>query len=259
MLLAKVTFIPAKRTNFDEVERLAVEYLVALLRNGQICGEYFLARTKAGLVAFCHLARPDSVKPKFNSKYAAARYSELLKQLKGQPVWELLETSPQQRFSSWKTAPFLYCFTHAYDDESCICDGRNGDPVPVYLLPLSDSDREDLYCWSGDYADHDRIWLGPGELEMPAYHQMVNPTSALSRKGRELCARVEAATGIPTYYYVMKYYGRRRTEERRLCPVCKGAWLRQEPVSNGDEPFQHFHFRCDKCRLVSHFAADSYR
>ena len=67
---------------------------------------------------------------------------------------------------------------------------------------------------------------------------------------------VESATGVPTYYYLMRYWGRKVGEENRLCPGCGGAWRTEIPPDRVKR-FRDFTFQCPKCRLVSHMA-DSY-
>jgi predicted nucleic acid-binding Zn ribbon protein len=80
---------------------------------------------------------------------------------------------------------------------------------------------------------------------------MASPDSELSQRGREICQQVEAATGVPTYYFLMRYWGRRKGEETRRCPGCGGSWHVVMPA-NATSGFCDFPFRCEACRLVSH-------
>jgi len=69
-----------------------------------------------------------------------------------------------------------------------------------------------------------RDWLLSGALEIPAYKKLADPTSELSVNGRELCARIEKATQKPTYYFLMRYWGRNDGEATRSRPLCGAKW-----------------------------------
>jgi predicted nucleic acid-binding Zn ribbon protein len=150
-------------------------------------------------------------------------------------------------------------FTHAFTEESPVCCGDTGRPIPAYLLPVSDQTRRGLYGWAGRYSHHDNIFLDCAALEIAAYKQMADPTSRLSVESRKLCADVEKATGKPTFYYLMRYWGRSSGEEKRLCPLCGRKWrvscdAGAPRETEGKKPFWQFAFRCVRCRLVSHLA-----
>ena len=69
---------------------------------------------------------------------------------------------------------------------------------------------------------HDLLQLECGPLEIAAYRELAEPCSALAREGRALAASVEQATGVPTYYYLLRYWGR-PSEHDRPCPGCGAA------------------------------------
>lgn len=83
---------------------------------------------------------------------------------------------------------------------------------------------------------------------------MADPGSRLSDEGRSLALRVEQSTHLPTYYYIPRYWGRKKGENNRVCPGCGDAW-RVSPAEM-DQDWWHFPFRCDHCRLVSHDASN---
>jgi predicted nucleic acid-binding Zn ribbon protein len=87
-------------------------------------------------------------------------------------------------------------------------------------------------------------------LERAATREMSRADSSLSKRGRAICDKVTASTGIPTYYYLYRYTATTMKQERaRKCPSCAGEWLLEEP--------EHiFDFRCDRCRLVSSISFD---
>jgi predicted nucleic acid-binding Zn ribbon protein len=85
---------------------------------------------------------------------------------------------------------------------------------------------------------------------------MADPNSKLAQDGRDLCRGLETATGLPTFYYLHRYWGRPKGEEDRLCPGCGGKW-RTGAATGGKRLFWQFDFRCDPCRLVSHFGVST--
>ncbi len=231
-------------------------YLATLLHNGQICGDYLFAWGGGRLVTYTHVARPDAFAARHHSQGGRSALKDVIGALGRAPEWHILEDDIPRRFPSWRRSSSLYLFTHAFDDASPVWCGDTGSAIPTYLLPIPERSREDLYFWARWYRDHDNVWLGSGALEIPAYRQLADPRSELSAGGRESCKEIEAATGKPAYYYVMRYWGRTLGEQDRLCPLCGRKWRTQHSTTE-KQPFQNFHFRCTRCRLVSHCAASS--
>jgi predicted nucleic acid-binding Zn ribbon protein len=229
------------------------EYLSTLLHNGQIYGDYYFAPCGGKTVAFTNIARPEAFAKRHHSQWGLASLEKVVEAFGEIPQWNVLQDNLPKRFSSWRQSSLLYLFTHAFDDASPVCCGDSGAPVPLYLLPISDLMREDLYFWAGHYKDHDNVWLGSGALEIPAYKEMADPRSKLSMTGRELCREIETATGKRTFYYLQRYWGRNVGEDKRLCPMCGRRW--RTSVKESDSTlFWKFSFRCVRCRLVSHLA-----
>lgn len=258
MFLARLTFgfDGDKPRGRDALKDAAEWYLAALLKNGQIYGEYLFAWCDATLVAYTHVARPDALAARHHSEWARSALDSVVEGFGQPPQCEIIDDDVPKRFPSWKRSTSFYLFTHAFDDVSPICCGDTGRPIPLYLFPLPQQIREDIYFWSRTYNYHDNIWLGSAALEIPAYKQLADPTSDLSVTGRRLCADIELATKTPTYYFVHRYWGRTDGEALRPCPVCGGKW-HLSGTSTDRHPFHVFHFRCKRCRLVSH-CGDSY-
>ena len=257
MYLAKITFGDCRDSQIDGTKsNIAEDYLAALLHNGQIYGDYLFAPCNGTLVAYTHIARLSVLAKRYHSQWGLSSLQEVVEQFGQLPQCEIIQDNVPSRFSSWRKSSFLYLFTHAFDDASPVCCGDSGSPIPLYLLPISDQTREDLYFWAGHYKDHDNIWLASGALEIPAYKQTADPRSELSAAGRELCQAIEAATGTRTFYYLQRYWGRKASEQNRLCPMCGRRWRTSEKESE-HHSFWNFSFRCVRCRLVSH-CADSY-
>lgn len=253
MFLAQITFGPcdSDSSQRESLRDAAEGYLASLLWNGQIHGDCLLAWSNAQLIGYTRVARPDSFAKRHHSQWGVSALNKLIEAFGRDPQWRIIDDDVPKRFPAWRRSSSFYLFTHAFNEASPVCCGDSGESIPVYLLPISDQDRQDLYSWSGSYKDLDNVWLASGALEIPAYKQLADPTSDLSVTGRELCARIEKATQKPTFYYLTRYWGRNDGEATRPCPPCGGEWRLSD--QNADmSPFHKFSFKCDSCRLVSH-------
>ncbi len=252
MFLSKITFGNSGNSR-DEKSRsdIAEDYLAKLLHNGQIYGDYLFAPCKGKLVAYTHIARPGALAKKHHSQWGINSLLDVVKTFGQVPQCEIIQDHVPKRFASWEKSPFLFLFTHAFDETSPVCCGNTGLPIPLYLLPISDQTRDELYFWASRFREYDNVWFSSRILEIPAYKQTADPRSELSAEGRELCQDVEKATGKRTYYYLHRYWGRNVGEQDRVCPMCGRKWRTSNKES---EPFWKFSFRCVRCRLVSHCA-----
>lgn len=257
MLLARITFtVTAIEVDRDAAKDVAESYLAALLKNGQICGDYFVAWANGKLTAYTHVAGTDALEDQFHSDWSTRDLDTVIDSFGGRPDVEIIDDALPESVPTWQSSSFLYLFTHAFDDGSPILCGDSGQPIPLYSVPITQNRREAVYFWSRSYNYHDNIWIGSGALEMSAYSQLADPESELSRTGRDLCANIEDATSTPTFYYMQRYWGYTDGESTRPCPLCGADWQNSDRVQR-HHPFHHFNFKCEPCRLVSH-TGDSY-
>ncbi|MEM6326283.1 MAG: DUF2310 family Zn-ribbon-containing protein [Bacteroidota bacterium] len=258
MVAARVCFGPLS-SDPDERERkidLADGYLAMLFKNGQASQHQMDARENGQHVVYKALTRPDAHEEQFCSEWGRRDREKVVEAFGQPPEWTLLDDEPEEFAKvDWKGAPSLVLYTAWMAENDLIGRGDNGEEVAIYLLPVSDMTREHLVHWGMHYRDLDRVWLGSGDLEIPAYKQLVEPGSTLLQEERRLAREVEDATGLPTYVYLFRYWGRRTNEEARRCPGCGAAWYvggdREEGYLEG------FAFRCDACRLVSEMPSDT--
>lgn len=251
MILHKVIFGAVPPRKREEAVDALESYLSVMFHNGQAVGEYFHVMQDGKLCAYVHLAGVNALSVKYQSSYHSDRMAKLVAVFGQAPHWTVIDDDAPKRDTTWSKSPFLYLFTHFNTWKSPLCRGDSGKPIPLYRVPGSHEDREAIYYWQNTYRDYDSIWIGCGHLEIPVYRELASPDSELSQQGREICQQIETAIGIPTYYYLMRYWGRRNGEETRRCPGCGGSWHVTAPVRRANR-FCDFPFRCDKCRLVSH-------
>lgn len=256
MRVVEIWFSP-KNTDPEftaELEDRADSFLAALRKNGQIYGAHVSGWIDGRLRATTYTADEDALGTKCFSEWAQGDLREVTAYCSHRPVFNIVDDTPRNRRPPWRKAGSLYLFTQSLDVASPVCSGKDRSPVPLHLLALRDQERQDICNWQTSYRQHDGIWLGCGKLEMPAYRQLADPQSELSSGGRELCETIEQSTRLPTYYYLMRHWGRKKGEERRKCPDCGRSWQNRTAGKTGRE-LNWFDFRCLRCRLVSHMAS----
>jgi len=257
MHLTKITFgTLAGDARRKQLQHDAAEtYLAALLKNGQICGEYLFGQTEGTLVCYVRAPRPDAIDARHNSEWVDRSFDDLFQQFVKTPTVEILEEIVTQEYPAWENSTSLYLFTNAFDVQSPVCCGDSGRPVPLYLLPVTQKLRHDIFGWAISYRQVDHLWLGSGVLECEACRELTEPKSGLSKRGINLCRQIEAATIIPTFYFLLNAQGSRYFDEPRPCPQCGNEWHIDDTTDSlpGDQ-FHRFPFRCEGCRLVSHHA-----
>ena len=255
MFLANVQFGKKRRKGKEFYEDLLEGYLSSLVHNGQLCGEYYLFTwTDNILNAHTTVSHPAAFELKYHSDWGIRELNKITQAFGHEPKWILLDDDIPKKMPDYKNSPFLYLFTSAFRWGSSIRRGDNGKPISPIMLPVSSQIKDDIYGWEKAYRQYDNIWLDCGVLEIPVYKQLADPKSELSNDGRKICADVEKATGIPTYYYLMRYWGRKNGEDQRKCPACGNQW-HIEVKETKKEQFWYFHFQCHECRLVSHKAS----
>ena len=251
MIRYKLTFGSSQGKDIKDAEDIVVSYLVYLERNGQIeRHDYDRMISRQGqVVAFVEAYGPTAWQNKYHSKTGLEGLAAVSDFFGTPPVWEIYEDSPPKREVSWKNASAL-CLYGGWDTDLYREDTKK--VVPLYLLPLTDEQRDAIYCWKTTYMEYYPIWFSTGKLEILVYREFAEPHSELSRMGRECCRNIEAATGIPTYYFLKRYYGYEiKQEKKRKCPCCGKPWCQ-----NVKDNAHLFDFKCNPCRLVSDFGVD---
>jgi predicted nucleic acid-binding Zn ribbon protein len=257
MYLAQITFgVPRQALPPDQLEDLILSYLIFLHKNGQITNDYLYTLSAGSYLAYANLVRPDALRQQYHSKYALTELERLQVTFGKNPDWQILTDQPSSEFHDFQTSTFLY-LAPTPDTISPVGCGDTGQRLPLYLIDIDIEQRDRLFLWTREYNRTDGLFMYSGELEIPAYRQLASPHSGLATEGRNYAGRIEAATGIPTYYYLTRYYGRGDAERDRTCPSCNGEWLLQENLSP-PKTFWRFPFRCPHCRLVSHIADAAY-
>lgn len=253
MLIAKVEFPKIKHSLLlqEEYSEIIEEYLSSLSLNGQIWGEYKLGVSNGVLEGYVTIPERNSILQHYNSSYGNKAYDKIRYHSGIYPKWSFLTDEENLYWKNWRRSKFLFLRTNYLDISSplAIPYKNCGIPIPIYLLPIKDEIREYISRWADAYRNHDKLWIGSGDLEILAYKQLTNINSDLSIKGRDICKIISDSTGIPTYFYQYRYFSYSNGEGDRKCPSCGRQW-RQSTLK--DKNFREFHFMCKRCHIVSH-------
>jgi len=261
MCIVQLTIVPASssRQARADVDDATQGYLANVYKHGQMYGEPLFGWVGNRLQIILELAGPDAHLKKNHSKYGLEELAKLRSLCKTAPRWRRIASTTVRRRPAldWRKESSLYLIVGWIEDVSPVRAGSTGRLIPPYLLPLSDRETEDLCSWASYYRAHDLIWIGSADLEIPAYRQLAELNSHLSQCGLAVRESVESATGLPTYYYLHRYFGRQdpRREDNRECPGCGRRWRRRREAAKL-HGLRAFDFRCDHCRLVSDAACD---
>lgn len=229
-------------------------YLAALLHNGQIVGDYTMAKSSGGLLVTASVPEVDALAGRFANKWVRKRLRDLAAVGVARPKVTHLGRDPESREPcSCRKRPFLILFTTFINAEPPLRCGACFRPIALYRMPVTNEaeNHQDLLRWQDTYQALDWLFIGTGPGERFAHEQLSRFDSDLSTDGRELARKLETKVLVPVYYYLSKYFGRSdRTERTRKCPSCGKAWLRKEPLH------RIFDFQCQRCRLLSNVAFD---
>jgi len=251
MYAAKLTFHYNKKKSsdwlLDELDALTS----ALRHTGQILDfEPMLVDDSDRVMAYVRVPRRDSLSIENCSDYVSKRFEKLVEGGVELPTIEILGTELSNRHATdcmCSDRPSLILLACIYTESPIRCGGCFGD-VPGYEIPPTWKDKyyDDLRFWEHDYGRCYGLFMGCETGERFGYREISKHDSSLGKRGREVCARIESLTGVPTYYYLIRHQGRPGKAERdRSCPSCGSHWRLDEPWHRS------IIFRCDACRLVS--------
>ena len=254
MIFHQIEFGAYQKGKFDEAYDLVDSYLSSLIRDGQIFYDTKIVPWQNKVYAYVDTAGPQAFLRKYHSAAGREKLGEVKNYFNREPTGIVHEDSPPIREVSWKKASSLFLCTNHIEKASPISLGDREATVPIYLLPLSDQLRDEIYRWQCAYRAVDQVWFDSETLETPAYREMTDPQSTLSQNGRRLCTEIEKATGIRTYYYLHRFYCYEDNQKEmcRPCPNCGKNWHVESYEGYHFGPFFQFGFRCESCRLVSH-------
>lgn len=190
----------------------------------------------------------ESLLPKWNNSLV----NEALLQAEEAGVifdyFELVGRDYNAQETSSQLADFQILYTTHLESCSPLYNANDFCPIPLYQLGDEAELTTAMIKWQEDWQACDQLQMNGETLEQIALAQISEANSELSQKGRDLTKRIEELTQIPTYYYLYRLGSDLTEEQNRKCPSCQGDWKLHSPLH------EIFHFKCDKCRLISNFS-----
>ncbi len=252
MISFDLDFFPLAEARGEELgqfDECLESFLGCLRRNGNIIGDHVTLELADRVQARVLALAPDALDEANLSEYARKD---------GEQVRALSARDPQTRRVEEKTSEQTWCdcqapsFRLLYSQWSRLISpvlcGDCWRDVPLYRLPLigdsQSKEHGELTTWLDTRENFEWIWLGSGAGEREAYRQLARPRSPFIKATRELAARLEAKTGVPTFTFLKHYY--RKWDKH--CPLCERKWKWKGP--------EELRFRCEHCRLISEKATD---
>ena len=146
----------------------------------------------------------------------------------------------------------LILYTNYLSSGTPIRCGTCFAPAPLYQLPHThDVEHLNVLHWASDYRACDTLQMHCTTGERFSELQLYRHDSSLSRQGRDIATKLSKQSGVPVYYFLLTSRGASNQSERaRHCPSCNGEWLLKHPWHD------LFHFRCERCLLLSNIAYD---
>lgn len=253
MFSARITF-PKGGQDAETAAETATDLLAVWQKNGQIVDKDWVLADAGDIIdAYVTLPQRDSLDPVYDNRYVTAELERRRARGWRAPAVTILGEDPETHCACSCTASSaLVLFTTYLSCAPPIRCLDCFDPVPLYRLPhIEGHEHLRILHWAADYRACDTLQMHCTVGERFGEAQLYRHDSALSRLGRDLGARLEAAIGKPVYYFLLKSRGRSREKElARKCPSCGGDWRMDLRL------FDLFDFRCEGCRLLSAIASD---
>jgi len=99
------------------------------------------------VVAYVSVPATDALDAKHDSSWGTQTLSGIVRTFGKFPKIEMQERPKKADLSSWRSAKLLYLYTHLFDRGSPVHAGGLDYAIPLYLLPLKETQREYLVRW----------------------------------------------------------------------------------------------------------------
>lgn len=254
MYVQELIFDCYQDVTLERAEKSLMAFLDSLRCNGQVIGREFPTTIDNGaLVTRVIVPTEDAVHP---DRYSAVTRHRLEQLNQSGLLKPKIRHLGRELFSDTADEcappPWQILFTTYLHECSPLRCGDHFLPIPLFQVPpVGNGDHKALLKWQEDWQACDQLQMNGATSETASLLQMGELNSDLSRRGRDLCKRIEYLTKVPTYYYLYRVGGDSEQQEKnRRCPSCDHPWALEQPIHDV------FHFKCDNCRLVSNLSWD---
>ncbi len=227
--------------------------LSAMRQNGQLNGREMSPFLQNGTMkAIISTVTADGLNEKYHNKHVLESILELEKMCANTLEIKFLGFREGETTAICTCTKHDYFVLNYYKDFSPIICGSCNKAYPVFQLPkLEDFSYWRLYSWLSAYQACLLLDLNCGTGEKWAIKQQCDPNSGLSKQGRNVTAKIQAETGIKTYYYLTNFSKKKKAIDiARLCPSCGSEWHLDTEIHG------NIRHKCDKCLLMSSYSSN---
>lgn len=241
--------------NFEQDPVNLINQMIEQWRyNGQIIGReigvtYHQLGETAEFQAHLNLPEQESLLPKNNNDWVNQALENAQQAGIFFEFFEIIGRDYNENDTSQNAKPaFQLLYTTHLENASPLYNGEDFCAIPLYKLGDHPELTEALIKWQENWQACDQLQMNGSVLEAEALAEISNADSPLSQHGRTLAAEVEKISATPTFYYLYRLGKDPAVERHRPCPVCGGTWKLPQPLHG------IFHFKCDRCRLISNLS-----
>ncbi len=254
MFVTELRFECFADTTITAAEKAINNLLEAYRANGQVLGrEFAVAFNEGEFRVRLLLPEKSSLAQRYHSSWVKQALNQLTQAKLLAPREKLIGQDINSEVSSVDTPSWQVIYTSYVHMCSPVRSGDSLLPIPLYRLPATfNGDHKHVIRWQSEWQACDEIQMASAtKAEFAAVTEISDINSDLFRRGWDLRGRIEYLSKIPTYYYLYRVGGNKQEELSRPCPKCGNPnWRLDEPLHD------IFHFRCDKCRIVSNLSWD---
>jgi len=246
--------ITGKEAGTDTFFEYAEHYLSLLYRSRQIINEEWQYESiPNGVSVNLYCMEKDAYDDKNATKYTINSKNRLSRELNCRLEFQYAGIAPEFGVTTIPTKPVFFILRPRVF--SPLVDGLTLNQIPLYKIPYTNHDGisyDNINFWENNYTRIEGLWYNGSISERWMQRQLQHHKSTLNQQGIECCQKIEAVTGIPSYYFLFSYRAWGQKKERaRTCPNCGGDWLIEGSTFN-----DFYAFKCDNCRLVSEISSN---
>ncbi len=238
------------KNNNPEYKELAEDmstYIFLLERTGQVLKNREISVVDKNIISTPVLCPEiDSYKAENSTQYVLNAVNRLEQKSSSKIVY--IQTGRAAEYPDYKVPENSSYYILRDQWVSPIVCGDTFKSVPLYKIPYTYHDGigyDDIVFWQNNYERLYGLWTSV--YESFALGELQNVHSELNKIGRELCAKIEKLTGVPTYLFLFndRDWSKQQDLDRK-CPLTGNDWRISDEFSSGA-----INFKCDESRLVS--------
>lgn len=235
---------------------LANRFLYSLENNGQILTQQICVEKEHGYDLIVTTPKRDSLESRYDSIHAK-RDRELLEEHFSICVREVGRSAFGLEYCECTARRAMEMQTFEGDEDSAFTCCSCGNPIALYELPYLNmqDDHWAIVNWQNSFRATDTLWLNSLSDRFTG-NQLVKPTSALNRHGREIAEEISAKTKTKVYYNIFDDLTKKVefTEVNgkflRVCPSCGKTMAYIKFCDDYERSV------CDECGLSSEIPKD---